>query len=146
MFGAFLEKLTRPAPQPLPQDEARLALVALLVRAARSDGVYAPEERARIDRIAMARYGLEAAAAAALRAEAERLEAEAPDTVRFTRAIKQAVAHEDREGVMEAMWQVVLTDGARDSGENALMRMVAPLLGISDVDSARARQRVESRS
>ena len=37
---------------------------------------------------------------------------------------------------------VVLADGTRDEAEDALLRMVAPMLGISDVDSAMARQRV----
>lgn len=143
MFGAFLNKIAQPSPPALPEDEARLALMALLVRVARSDGDYAPEERERIDRIAIARYGLDAAGAAALRTRAEGLESEAPDTVRFTRAIKDTVAYEDRAGVIEALWQVVLADGVRDSGENALLRLVAGLLGISDVDSARARQKVE---
>ena len=49
---------------------------------------------------------------------------------------------EARLGVIEALWQVVLADGTRDEAEDALLRMVAPMLGISDVDSAMARQRV----
>ena len=39
------------------------------------------------------------------------LEAEAPDTVRFTRALKEAVAHEDRAALIEALWAVALADG-----------------------------------
>jgi uncharacterized tellurite resistance protein B-like protein len=46
-----------------------------------------------------------------LRAEAEALEAEAPDTVRFTRALKEAVALEDRADLMVALWSVALADG-----------------------------------
>jgi len=88
MFENFLKRLTQPDPAPLPDADARLALTGLLVRIARSDNNYAPEERDLIDQITMARYGLDLAAAEALRADAETLEAEAPDTVRFTRAIK----------------------------------------------------------
>ena len=43
------------------------------------------------------------------------------------------------------MWEIVLADGARDAEEDALMRMVAPLLGVEDQDSALIRQRVEAR-
>lgn len=143
MFKDLLRRLSDPAPAPLPDSDARLALTALLVRLARADGHYAPEEVERIDRITTARYGLSEGEAADLRREAEDMEAEAPDTVRFTRAIKDAVAYEDRIGVIEALWQVVLADGQRDAEENALLRMVAPMLGIEDQDSARARQRVE---
>ncbi len=142
MFGDFLKRLTQPDPAPLPDEDARLALTALLVRIARSDNAYVAKEKALIDQITQTRYRLDVAAAAALRADAETLEGEAPDTVRFTRAIKDAVAYEDRLKVIEALWKVVLADGKRTKEENALLRLVTNLLGISDKDSALARQRV----
>lgn len=142
MFADFLKRLTQPSPAPLTDSDARLALAALLVRVARADHDYAPEEKMRIDRILMARYALTETDATALRTEAETLESEAPDTVRFTKSIKDAVAYEDRLAVIEALWSVVLADGARDDHEDALLRMVANLLGINDRDSALARQRV----
>ncbi|GAA0291519.1 tellurite resistance TerB family protein [Rhodovulum strictum] len=145
MFADFLSRLFRPDPGRLPDDDARLALGALLVRLARADGEYAHEEAERIDRILAARYGLSPADAHALRLRAEALEAEAPDTVRFTRAIKDAVPYEDREGVIEALWEVVLADGVRDEAEDGLLRLVANLLGVSDRDSALARHRAETR-
>ena len=143
MIAELLRRLTAPDPQPLPDTDARLALAALLVRIARADGQYDDSEIERIDRILVARHGLSGSAAVALRAEAEALEAAAPDTVRFTKAIKEAVAYEDRAGVVEALWQVVLADGVRDSDEDALLRMVAPMLGVNDRDSNLIRKRVE---
>ncbi|WP_306007038.1 TerB family tellurite resistance protein [Aquicoccus porphyridii] len=140
MFADFLRRMTAPAPEPLNEADARLALAALMVRIARSDHDYAEVEIDRIDRILMTRYGLSPFEAAALRQEAEILESEAPDTVRFTRAIKEAVPHDDRLGVLTALWQVVLADGNRDMHEDTLLRVVANLLGINDRDSARARQ------
>ncbi|MEO9897064.1 MAG: TerB family tellurite resistance protein [Paracoccaceae bacterium] len=142
MFSDFLKRLTQPEPAPLNDQDARLALTALLVRIARSDGTYDGDEMSRIDQIAQQRYELDATGAADLRAQAETLESEAPDTVRFTRAIKDAVPYEDRLGVIEALWTVVLADGTRAKEEDALMRLVANLLGISDRDSAIARQKV----
>ncbi|WP_109311990.1 MULTISPECIES: TerB family tellurite resistance protein [Ruegeria] len=141
MFSDFLSRLTQPQPDPLADNDARLALTALLVRIARSDNDYADTEMARIDRISAERYGLSPFEAAALRASAEDLEAEAPDTVRFTRAIKEAVAYEDRLAVVQAMWSVALADGHRTGEEDSLLRLVVSLLGVSDVDSALARQK-----
>jgi uncharacterized tellurite resistance protein B-like protein len=143
MFEHLLKRLLAPAPTPLSAEEAHLALAALMVRIARADGDYSETEVLRIDRLLVQFYGLSPFAAARLRAEAEVLEAEAPDTVRFTRALKDAVPHEDRMELMCALWAVALADGARAAEEEALIRMVAPLLGISDRDSALARQRVE---
>lgn len=39
----------------------------------------------------------------------------------------------------------MLADGVRDHEEDALLRMVAPMLGVNDRDSNLARQRVDSR-
>lgn len=146
MFSDLLRALSGPEPQPLPEPDARLALAALLVRIAKSDGHYEDAERSTIDSVLMAHHGLSPFEAAKLRAEAEALEAEAPDTVRFTRAIKGGVAYEDREKVIEALWKVVLADGVRDHEEDALLRLVAPMLGVNDRDSALARQRVEGKA
>ncbi|MFD1912250.1 TerB family tellurite resistance protein [Halodurantibacterium flavum] len=145
MFADFLRRLTAPAPERLPDPDARLALGALLVRVARVDGQYSQAEVARIERILALRHDLGPDDARRLREDAEVLESEAPDTVRFTRAIKDAVAYEDREAVIEALWCVALSDGQRDAEESAMLRLVANLLGISDRDSALARQRVEAR-
>lgn len=144
MFKEFLSRLLDPAPAQLDDEGARLALTALLVRIARSDHNYSEVEKDRIDRILGTRYGLDTGGTLILREQAEALEAEAPDTVRFTRAIKEAVAYEDRTAVIEALWQVALADGRRDVNEDALLRLSASLLGISDMDSARARQRAEA--
>ncbi|WP_371226672.1 TerB family tellurite resistance protein [Roseovarius sp. 2305UL8-3] len=146
MIGDFLKRLMQPEPAPLEPLDFQLALTALLVRLARSDGYYSADEIIRIEKLAMTRFGLDQQAAGALRTEAETIEAEAPDTVRFTRAIKDAVPYEDRKSVIEAMWQVALADGERDQHEDTLVRLVASLLGISDKDSALARQKVAGRA
>ena len=141
MFGSFLKSLLEPQAEPLHDDDARLAMTALLVRLARADNEYAAAEIHRITQVIMARYELAEPEAIALRETAETLEQEAPDTVRFTRAIKDRVAYEDRIAVVEALWQVALADGNRDAEEDALLRLVVSLLGVTDVDSASARRR-----
>ncbi|MGR3757829.1 MAG: tellurite resistance TerB family protein [Tranquillimonas sp.] len=145
MFADFLKRLTAPDPDRLPEPDAQLALAALLVRIGRSDGSYDDDEIARIDRILATRYRLSPFEATRLRHQAEELEAQAPDTVRFTRALKDAVDYENREQIIEALWEVVLADGVRDDEEDALLRLVAPMLGVNDRDSNLARQRVEGR-
>jgi len=142
MFADLFKRLTAPAPERLSDADARVALGALLVRIARADGDYEAAEIEQIDAVLQSRYGLDRTAAQALRTQCELAEAEAPDTVRFTRAIKDTVAYEDREAVIESLWSVVLADGVRDQSEDALLRMVAPMLGVSDQDSHKARQRV----
>ncbi len=144
MFADFLKRLTMPQPAPLADTDARLALTALLVRVARADNDYAEAEAQMIEQIASARYGLGPQDAASLRLDAETLETEAPDTVRFTRAIKDAVPYDERLGVIEALWQVVLADGTRSDEEDALLRLTASLIGVTDTDSAMVRKRVQT--
>lgn len=145
MLQAILRALTAPAPTRLPEPDARLALAALLVRVAKTDGLYSAEEVERIDRVLMARHGLGPFEVARLRTEAEELEEAAPDTVRFTRALKAATALEDRSALIEALWAVALADGLRDAEEDRLLRMVASLLGLTDVESGLARKRAAAR-
>ena len=142
MFAEFLKRLTQPEPDPLDDGDARLALTALLVRVARSDGEYAKSERHQIETVTTTRFALDKQGVHELMQNAETLEHEAPDTVRFTRAIKDAVPYPERLGVIEALWSVVLADGVREQEEDALLRLIANLLGVNDVDSAQARQRV----
>jgi uncharacterized tellurite resistance protein B-like protein len=141
MFANILRALTAPEPARMGAADAQLALAALLVRVARADDRYAADEVARIDRVLAQHYGLSPFAAATLRTQAERLEAEAPDTVRFTRALKEAVPLDQRTDLLAALWAVALADGDRDADEEALIRTVAPLLGLTDVDSALARRK-----
>ena len=142
MFAKLIQRLTEVSPTELPQDDARLALAALLVRIARSDDQYESIESEKIKKILTERYQLDGNQCSELLRDAETLEAEAPDTVRFTRLIKNAVPYEDRLAVIEAFWEIVLVDGKRDAAEDSLLRLMTKLLGITDVDSAKARQRM----
>ncbi len=124
-------------------EDEELALAALMVRAARVDGEYLQHEQQVIDQVLRERFTLGAEDAARLREEAEELEAQAPDTVRFTRVIKQTVPYEQRKAIVLALWKVVLADNTRDAEENGFLRLVTHLVGVADRDSGLARQRAE---
>lgn len=144
MISNLLARLMAPEPTRLPEPDAQHSLAALMVRVARSDGDYSQAEQSRIDRILAQRHTISPFAATALRIEAEALEAAAPDTVRFTRALKAATDHDHRMDLLEAMWSVALADGVRDAEEDRLLRLVTNLLGMTDVESALARQKAMS--
>ncbi len=141
MFDKLMNSLFGSAPEELPPEDARVALTALLVRIARSDGQYDDVEKDQIRDIVADRYDLSPELAQDLMYQAQELESQAPDTVRFTEAIKVAVPYEDRTSVVAAAWRVVLADGDRADEEDALMRLIAKFLGVSDRDSNIARQK-----
>ena len=148
MFRNLLPRLFGETPPEtgLSADDAEMAVAALLVRIARADNHYTQAEKARIDALLGRRQGLTPALASDRRAAAEMLEAEAPDTVRFTRAVKERIPLDQRRSVIAAMWSVALTDGPRGAAEESAIRLAASLLGVNDVDSALARQSVEGGS
>lgn len=140
----FFKRLLRAtAPAELHDNDARTAVAAVLVMAARADGAYDAGERAVVDHVLATRFGLDAAGAEALRQQGEDAEVESIDIYQFTKAIRTAIAIEDRVAIVEALWAVVLADGARDPHEDSLMRQLVDRLGLSPMDSALARQRVQ---
>lgn len=143
MFQALIDLFSTPdARAELQPEDARAALATLLVRIARADDHYDAEEQQMITNVLKTRYMLSDADAKRLKADAETLEEQAPDTVRFTKIVKEAVPYEDRSGVVEALWRVALADGARDHAEDGFIRLIVNLLGVNDRDSGLARQKV----
>lgn len=145
MIDLLRRLMSLPADAPPDDPDARVAVAVLLVEAANADDRYEPAERERIEQVLTVRYALDRAAAAALRTRAEAVQAEAVDLVRFTRAVKDAVPHADRIGVIEAVWEVIYADGTREMHESALVRKLCGLLHIQDRDAGLARQRVARR-
>lgn len=127
----------------LQPEDARLAVAAVLVMAARADGKYDDHEAAIIDRVLGKRFGLSAELARGLREQGEEAEGEAIDIYQFTKAIKEAIPHDDRVSIIEELWGVILSDGERDPHEDSLMRQIVDRLGLSPMDSALARQKVQ---
>ncbi|MCR6644756.1 MAG: TerB family tellurite resistance protein [Terricaulis sp.] len=142
MLKDLLKRLSGESAAPLPPEDARLAVAALLVIAANADFHYQDTERAMIERVLADRYGLDAAAAKALREEGEAAEAAAMDLYKFTSLIKQTIEYEQRASVLEAMWRVVLADDVREAHEETLMRRITDLLGLDPRESIAARKRV----
>jgi uncharacterized tellurite resistance protein B-like protein len=126
----------------LQPEDARSAVAAVLVMAARADGHYDVAEQAMIDTVLAKRFGLTPEQTKGLREDGEAAEAEAIDLYQFSRAIKQAIPHEERVAIIEELWAVVLADGVRDDHEDSLLRHMTDRLGLADMDSAKARQRV----
>jgi len=141
MLKNILKIFNAETPVILEHNDARLAITALMIRVARSDNDFSEAEFLNIKKLASQRIELNMEETDKLIKEARAIEEQAPDTVRFTKSIKEAVAFEDRSALVEDLWAIVLTDNYRDANEDALIRTVVSLLGVSDKESALARQR-----
>ncbi len=140
MRGFFNPARKKPEP---PAESGELALVALLVRAARANDDYDARQIAQIDTVVARRFGLGPFECVALRRRAETAEGQTGDTVHLTRQIKALVPFEERDVLLRDLWSVILADGERHDAENGMMRLVSNLLGLTDRDSAFARQEVQ---
>ena len=118
------------------------AIAAILVRAAKTDNEYTESEKELIDHLLAINLNISQEDARLLRLQGQELEMEINDNVQLTRIIKQDIPYEDRNQLIEQLWSIVLDDNNRTPEENKLMRVLTHLLGISDVNSAKARSKV----
>lgn len=135
---------SHPNPAPLPEPDARLALGALMVRIAKSDHHYDLLEIQRIDLLLRRLFGLGPLDAARMRATCERLEHTAPPSDRFGHLIRETVSLEARLAALEALWEVVLSDGTSAPPELAVLEVAREAMGLSNADSETARARAKA--
>jgi len=139
-------KLIGPKRTPVPDDarERAISVAGLLVEAARADDHYTEEERALIDHLLAQEFAVAQGDVAAVRIEAEARQKEAVDLYRFTKRAK-SLAHDEKVRLVESLWRIILSDGAKHSWEDALVRRVCGLLHVSDVESGLARRRAQEK-
>lgn len=137
MFNALVNRLRGHRPdRPLPELDAQLAVGALLVRLAKSDDDYSFAEIVEIDRLLAARFALSQVDAMKMRADCERLAAQAPDTDEFAALVHGAVPYEERVGLIEALWRLSLADRRVSQEEGRLIAALAHGFGINPDDSS----------
>jgi uncharacterized tellurite resistance protein B-like protein len=122
--------------------DEHVAAAALMVEAARLDGAFEPAERQRIRELLERRFHLPSEMAGRLLEQAEHTATESVAWQGFTRAIKEALAPEERIGIIEMLWEVAYADGELHDYEASLLRRVAGLLYVDDKASGEARLRV----
>lgn len=136
MWDDFLARLRgAPKQQALPEPDEKLALAALLVRVAKSDSFYHVAEIVEIDHILEQSFDFNAVEAAKLRATAEKLEAQAPDTTSFAQIIRESVDYARRLDIVEQLWKVILADGRDRPEEHNALHSIESHLGINPADS-----------
>ncbi|SEK82600.1 tellurite resistance TerB family protein [Pacificibacter marinus] len=133
MLETLLAFLNKPSgyQTPLPEADARHAMGALMVRAAKADNTYLFEEIQVIDRVLAGRYGLNPIEAAKMRAACQKLESQMPDTSEMTGILKNAISSDEKEATLSALWAVVYADGVNHAEEDALLHQIEDVLGIS---------------
>lgn len=141
----FLAGAGQPAPGRRAVEELRLAAAALLVEAARMDGVFGESERATVRRLLEDRFALPADEANELLEMAEAETMRSTHLFGFTQTVKNGYAPEERVAMIEMLWEVAYADGELHHYEANLLRRVAGLIHVPDPVSGAARKRVLAR-
>ncbi len=118
---------------------------ALLVRAAKIDHEYTKQEKLEIESVIKNEFKVSDTEASKLRILGEQIEETTTDTVQLTREIKKEIPFDERKKLAENLWSIILADKFRSDEENSFMRTCVKLIGLSDVDSAMARNTVINR-
>lgn len=145
-LGSWIREFTEDqAVSPTQDDEWAAAIAGLLIEAAMADGELDDTERAQVARILSAQPGLDAARVDSLIDHAVASHETRVEIHSLTRAIRGETEPEDRIAVLEMAWMVVMSDGEVHEYEAQLMRRLAGLLYVDDIESGRAAKRARAR-
>ena len=120
-------------------------LAELLIEAAMADGVLDQDERVSISHALTSQLDLSDEEVAKIIDKSFVSHKDRIEIHSLVRAIRSETDAEDRIAIMEMAWMVVLADGQMHEYEAQLMRRLAGLLFVADVDSGRAAKRAKVR-
>jgi len=145
-LGSWIRDFTEDeAAAPSGDAEWARALAGLLVEAAMADGALDADERIQIARVLAGQLQLGAAEIDSIIDGAIDSHEERIEIYGLARSIRAETEPEDRVAIMEMAWMVVLADGELHDYESQLMRRLAGLLYVDDIESGRAAKRARAR-
>lgn len=122
-----------------------LAAAVLLLEVAHADGDYHIDEEALIGSLLKTHFSVADDLLIELLELAEETRNNSSDLHQFTRDINKAFTQPEKEQIIEAIWTLVYADGRLDHFEEALMRQLGALIGLSHRQLIDAKLRVSKK-
>ena len=145
-LGNWIKDFTEDeAVAPTSDGEWAQTIAGLLVEAAMADGELDSDERLQIARVLHGQLEQSDADINKMIDDAVASHEARVEIHGLTRAVRAETEPEDRVAIMEMAWMVVLADGELHDYEAQLMRRLAGLLYVDDIDSGRAAKRARAR-
>lgn len=123
--------LLSPAEEEPPPERIPLATAVLLIELAHSDGEFSAEEEAEIQLHLQDRFDLDETTCAELMGLAARTQRNSADLHQFTCQINNNFSQEEKEEIIASFWQLAFIDGRLDVHEEAILRQLGSLIGLS---------------
>ena len=148
MFNTVAEWLKQDKntkPEGNDANELARLVTALMIEAGNADGSLDKAEQTLTIEVIARQFELDEAQAAEMMNAAVDQSAERVELHSLLRRLRDNSDYEERLGVMEMVWMVVLADGKLDHIEAQLMRRLAGLLYVDDVASGHAANSARAR-
>ena len=144
MLQRLLQVFAPPTEQPGRTAAERIPLAAavLLLEVAYADGDFDASERALLGPLLKEHFSVAENSLEELLAMADETRRKSSDLHQFTREINKSFTQQEKERIIEAIWQLVYADGRLDQYEEALMRQLGSLIGLSHRQLIEAKLRV----
>lgn len=144
MLKKILSLLTSEEETPQPE-RIPLAAAVLLLEIAHADGEFSAAEEAEIQNLLQTCFELDDATRAEVLELAAVTQQKSVDLHQFTSLINNNFSQEEKEKIIESFWQVAFADGRLDAHEEAVLRQLGSLIGLSHRKQIDAKLRVRDR-
>jgi uncharacterized tellurite resistance protein B-like protein len=126
------------------EDGCRVAIAALLIRAASMEADMSLARRAKLHGVLKAYFGCDDEVTIELIADGGKAAREAVDLYHFTKPINFLLSDEGHRRIIQMMWEVLYADGSVSPLESNIVWRTADLLGVSSRQRIELRQRIAS--
>ncbi len=142
----FFDRNIGTEPQARTPHGIELATAALLVEVVQFDSEMTPAERQAVLGAVREKFGLSAAEAEALTNLAEQEMRQAADYFQFTSLINRHFSPQQKQRMVELMWQAAYADGTLSAHEQHVIRKIAELLHVPHHEYIAAKLRAKESS
>ena len=139
IFSLLATVSATPRPDRIP-----LAAAVLLLEVAQVDGEFSAEEDVLIHEILQQRFAIDADMREELMQLAAETRSQSADLHQFTSQINRNFSQPEKEKIIEVFWQLAFADGRLDAHEEAMLRQLGGLIGLSHRQLIDAKIRVRS--
>lgn len=131
MLKKIWNLLAAPSTANPPVERIPLAAAVLLLDVAAADGDFSAEEEQLIHQVLQDHFALDADSRRELLELALDAQQRSVDLHRYTRLINHNFSQTEKKTLIEAFWQLTFADGRLDVREEAMMRQLSSLIGLS---------------
>ncbi len=126
IFSLLAPAETTPNPDRIP-----LAAAVLLLEIAHADGDFSADEEKLIQELLQQRFTLDTEMCKELLQLAEDAKKHSSDLHQFTSLVTRNFSQPEKEEIIESFWHLAFADGRLDAHEEAMLRQLGSLIGLS---------------